>query len=150
MRSVPLDPHDADDGEVKGLWDRFMDRVGLGPLDECPDNESETVRRRKPVMLRFHHSKMNRICVWQGIDCIDNARQAADGLKLGYQQVVNLERAAPEVAARIVDFLNGVTYALDGYVEQVGDKVFLFTPANTIVEIENGQERRLEAPFQEN
>jgi cell division inhibitor SepF len=150
MRSVPLDPHDADDGEVRGLWDRFMDRVGLGPLEDGLEQEPDAGRRRKPVMLRFHHSKINRICVWQGIDCIDNARQAADGLKQGCQQVVNLERAAPEVAMRIIDFLNGVTYALDGYVEQVGEKVFLFTPANTIVEIEDGEGRRVEAPYQEN
>ena len=150
MRSVPVDPPGADDGEVRGLWDRFMDRVGLGPLEDGLDEEPETIRKRRPAMLRFHHSKVNRICIWTCIDSIDNARQAADGLKQGRQQVVNLERAAPEVAARIIDFLNGVTYALDGYVEQVGERVFLFTPANTIVEVENGKEHKVASPFVDN
>ena len=150
MRSVPTDPPEADDEATRGLWDRFMDRVGLGPVEDEPDREVDLGHRRKPVTLRFHHSKVNRVTVWLSIDSIDNARQAADGLKTGRQQVVNLERVAPEVASRIIDFLNGVTYALDGYVEQVGERVFLFTPANTIVEVENGKERRVESPFQEN
>jgi len=147
MRSVPAEEYD---GEQRSLWDRLMDRVGLGPLEGELEHEPEPVRRRRGVMLRFHHSKVNRVSVWLTVESIDNARQAADGLKEGRQQIVNLERAAPEVAARIIDFLNGVTYALDGYVEQVGEKVFMFTPANTVIEVENGSERKVLSPFQDN
>jgi cell division inhibitor SepF len=39
---------------------------------------------------------------------------------------------------RIVDFLNGVTYALDGTVERVGERVYMFVPANVTVEVDNG------------
>ena len=60
----------------------------------------------------------------------NDARVAADGLKDGQQQIVNLERSAPDMAERIVDLLSGVTYALDGSVDRIGDKVYLFAPAN--------------------
>jgi cell division inhibitor SepF len=72
----------------------------------------------------------------------NDARVAADGLKSGQQQVVNLERASADMAERIIDFLNGVTYALDGTVEKIGDKVYLFAPANVEVELDAGSEIR--------
>lgn len=147
MRSVPSEDFD---GDARSLWDRFMDRVGFGPFEEEPDQEMEPPRRRRAPVLRFHHSKVNRVGFWSTIDSVDTARPAADGLKEGRQQIVNLERASVEVAARIIDFLNGVTYALDGSVEQIGDKVFLFAPANTVVETEECGDRRPQAPYQEN
>ena len=63
---------------------------------------------------------------------------AADGLKGGEHQIVNLERATPQMGERIIDFLNGVCYALDGTVERVGEKVYMFVPANVPVEVDNG------------
>ena len=102
-------------------------------------------------MLRVHSSRINRVSVWLTVGSFENAQQAADGLKEGHQQIVNLEKAAPEVCSRVIDFLNGVTYALDGFVEKVGDKVFLFTPSNYVIEVENGAEgRRVQSPFREN
>ena len=68
----------------------------------------------------------------------DDAKAAADGLKSGEQQIVNLERATPQMTERIIDFLNGVCYALDGTVERIGDKVYMFVPANVIVEVDDG------------
>ena len=62
-----------------------------------------------------------------------DAQKAADRLKQGEPQIVNFERTAPEIAERLIDFLNGITYALDGFVEKVGERVFLFTPANVAI-----------------
>ena len=64
------------------------------------------------------------------------ARRAADGLKDGQQQIVNLEQTPVEMAERIIDFLNGATYALDGSVEKIGEQVYLFTPASVIIDVE--------------
>jgi cell division inhibitor SepF len=64
----------------------------------------------------------------------EDARLAADGLKDGRQQIVNLEKASPEMSERIIDFLNGVTYALNGFVEKIGDKIYLFAPSNVVIE----------------
>lgn len=59
-----------------------------------------------------------------------DAQKVADRLKLGEPQVVNFERTTEEMAERLLDFLNGVTYGLDGFVEKVGDRVYLFTPVH--------------------
>jgi len=62
-----------------------------------------------------------------------DAQLAAEDLKERRPVVVNLERADDDLARRVIDFISGVTYALNGFYERVGDKVFLFTPSNIII-----------------
>ncbi|MDX1931500.1 MAG: cell division protein SepF [Capsulimonadales bacterium] len=69
-----------------------------------------------------------------------DTQKVADRLKAGEPQVVNLEKTAPEVAERLVDFLNGVTYALDGYVEKVADQAYLFTPSHIAIHAESPEQ----------
>ena len=150
MRAAPLEDHDE---QPRGLWIRFKQKIGLGEEDYYEDGEffDDQPGRGGRAMLRVHSSKINRVSVWLTVKSFENAQQAADGLKDGHQQIVNLEKATPDLCARIIDFLNGVTYALDGFVEKVGEKVFLFTPSNYVIEVENDQNtRRVQSPFREN
>ncbi|MCE5200046.1 MAG: cell division protein SepF [Armatimonadota bacterium] len=149
MRAAPQEDYDE---QPRGLWGRFKERIGWGDYE---DDEIEFMDdmggKRKPTMVRVHSSKINHVSVWLSVQSFENAQQAADGLKEGHQQIVNLEKAAPEVCARVIDFLSGVIYALDGYIEKVGDKVYLFTPSNYIIEVENGgPSRKVQSPFHEN
>lgn len=146
MRTAPINDFDE---EHRGLWTRLKDRIGLGEYDEAED-EVEVSRKRRPITLKLSHARVSCVSVWQSIQSLDNAQQAADGLKEGRSQIVNLERASPEICARVIDFLNGVTYALDGYVEKVGDKVYLFTPSSVVIDVANGSERTVVNPFAEN
>jgi cell division inhibitor SepF len=60
---------------------------------------------------------------------------------------VNLEKADDDLARRVIDFISGVTYALNGFYERVGDKVFLFTPANIVIADEDEIEPGGKGPF---
>ena len=44
--------------------------------------------------------------------------------------VLNLEETNKDVARRLVDFLSGVTYALDGKIKKVAASTFIITPYN--------------------
>jgi cell division inhibitor SepF len=88
--------------------------------------------------LRLQTSRAGRVAVRLNAQVFEDAKLAADGLKAGEHQIVNLERATPQMAERIIDFLNGICYALDGTVERVGDKVYMFVPANVAVEVDSG------------
>ena len=150
MRAAPLEDYDE---QPRGLWGRFKDRMGWTDYED--EEEIEFVEdpggRRRATSLRVHSSRLNHVSVWLTVASFDNAQQAADGLKSGHQQIVNLEKASPEVCTRVIDFLSGVIYALNGFVEKVGDRVYLFTPANYVIEVENGDNgRRVQSPFQEN
>jgi len=141
---VKAAPLEGNDEQPRGLWGRFKDRIGWG-LDYDDEEEylDETGATRSiPPVLRVRPSRINHISVWLTIQSFENAQMAADGLKEGHQQIVNLERATPEVCTRVIDFLDGVIYALDGFVEKVGEKVYLFTPANYSIEVENADKGR--------
>ena len=145
MKAAPLDDYEE---QPRGFWSRLKERVGLGDYDDdLEDLLDDPGGTRRPVTLRLHPSKMHHVSVWKSIQSLENAQEAADGLKAGHQQIVNLEKASSEICGRVIDFLNGVTYALNGYVEKVGDRVYLFTPANYIIDVENGLDRDTKGPF---
>ena len=53
--------------------------------------------------------------------------------------VLNLEMLENDASQRIVDFLSGATFALDGHQQKIGEGVFIFTPKN--VNISSEQEK---------
>lgn len=144
MTTAPLDDYEE---QPRGFWTRIKERVGLGEYDEFEDMLDDPGGTQRPVTLRIHPSRMHHISVWKSIQSLDNAQEAADGLKAGHQQIVNLEKASPEICGRVIDFLNGVTYALNGYVEKIGDRVYLFTPANYQIDVENSNVSASRNPF---
>jgi cell division inhibitor SepF len=127
----------------RGLWSRVKDRVfgaDEAEYDEEAEGASPASDARRKAAIRLESSRGIRVAVRLNAVAFNDARMAADGLKGGQQQIVNLERATPQMAERIVDFLSGVTYALDGFVEKIADKVYLFAPANVQVELDGGAE----------
>lgn len=69
------------------------------------------------------------------LDCrrLEQAVQALEALRARHCLVLQLARAEPQEAQRIVDFMAGAVSALDGQVERLGDDAFLFSPAGVIV-----------------
>ena len=62
------------------------------------------------------------------------SQQIADYLKKRNAVVVNLKRVTPDQAKRIVDFLSGTLYAINGGLQKLGAGIFLCTPNNVNVE----------------
>lgn len=56
--------------------------------------------------------------------------QIADQLLNHRTVVLNLESASKEDARRLIDFLSGVAYAIDGHLSKVAAYTYLITPAN--------------------
>ena len=44
--------------------------------------------------------------------------------------VLNLESTNKEVSRRLLDFLSGVAYAIDGQIKRVANSTFIITPYN--------------------
>jgi cell division inhibitor SepF len=60
----------------------------------------------------------------------NDAQQIADRFKAQGPVIINLQGADTDLAKRVIDFASGLTYALDGSMQRVADKVFLLTPHN--------------------
>jgi cell division inhibitor SepF len=76
----------------------------------------------------------------------NDAQVIADKYKNDTPVILNLQQSDTELAKRLIDFASGLTYALDGGMQRVADKVFLLTPRNVEVSAEERQ-RLMEKGF---
>ena len=60
--------------------------------------------------------------------------------------IVNLEYVNKDVARRIVDFISGGVYALDGYIQKVSNSIFLVAPYNYDITSETREETKSKLP----
>ena len=60
-------------------------------------------------------------------------QEIAKYLKARKATVVNLHRLQKDQTKRVVDFLTGVIYAIEGDIQRIGPKIFLCTPRNISV-----------------
>ena len=60
----------------------------------------------------------------------DDAARAADELRRKKAVILNMENVDKTLSRRVVDFLSGSVYALDGSVKKVAQSTYLFTPHN--------------------
>jgi cell division inhibitor SepF len=66
----------------------------------------------------------------------NDAQQVADKFKDGIPVVLNLQSTDTELSKRLIDFASGLTYALDGGMQRIADKVFMLTPQNVEISAE--------------
>jgi cell division inhibitor SepF len=76
----------------------------------------------------------------------NDAQQTADKFKQGIPVILNLQSCEQDLSKRLIDFASGLTYALDGGMQRVADKVFLLTPRDVEVSAEE-RARLLERGF---
>ena len=91
-------------------------------MDTKPARETEN-------NVRYLNKEMSNMRVTvhlpEEFNCVE---KMASCLKSQESIAVNLENLDSETSVRVLDFLQGVTYALDGYVEKVSEQVFIFAP----------------------
>jgi cell division inhibitor SepF len=71
----------------------------------------------------------------------NDAQQVADKFREGIPVILNLQSSETDLSKRLIDFASGLTYALDGGMQRIADKVFMLTPRN--VEISAEERARL-------
>ncbi len=94
------------------------------------EDESETFdggKRNKVV--KIHTTAQLKLVVMQP-ESFEDAREIANHLKNKKPVVINLEAVERNAAQRIVDFLSGAVYALDGNIQKVANGIFLIAPYN--------------------
>ena len=71
----------------------------------------------------------------------NDAQDVADKFKDSIPVILNLQGTETDLSKRLIDFASGLTYALDGGMQRIADKVFLLTPRN--VELSSEERARL-------
>ena len=93
------------------------------------------------VVSSASHSGRQEVVLFRPVN-FNDASKAADDLRSRKVVVVNLENVDKAMARRVVDFLSGCAYSLDGSVKKIAQAAYLFCPSNLVV---NGDLESLQA-----
>ncbi|WP_031513474.1 cell division protein SepF [Desulfofalx alkaliphila] len=117
---------------------RFMDKMMgiIGLEEEIVDDEQEQKGvdnawqgKQKANIVSLHSQRQVQVVVVEP-STYDEVQGIADNLRNRCPVIVNLEKLDADLGRRIVDFLSGSTYALNGSMQKVGQNIFLFVPNN--------------------
>jgi len=149
---------------MSGLFDKVLNFVGWEEVEEEEEDivseKNKTEEIEKPIqfsssakrhqnqnkVVNIHSAAQFKVVVFEP-DTMDDAKDICDHLKGKKPIVVNLEKINKDDAQRILDFLSGSVYALDGNIQPVSKSIFLIAPNNVDIMGEFKDEARREGVF---
>lgn len=84
---------------------------------------------KRNKVVKIHTTAQLKLVVMSP-ESFEDARDIANHLKNKKPVVINLESVDRSVSQKIVDFLSGAVYALDGNIQKVSNGIFLIAPYN--------------------
>lgn len=111
---------EPEDGCVKGMEEQLQPPQLF---------QTGTSKKQQNKVVNIHSSSQFKVVVMQP-ENFDDARDICDHLKNKKPVVINLEDLQKECAQRIVDFLSGAVYSLDGEIQKVSSGIFIIAPSN--------------------
>ena len=99
--------------------------------DEEEEIEDKKLFGRRNKVVAMPQAQTNAIkMVISQPTTFEQSDEICSFLKEKKSVIVNLEYVNKDVARRIVDFISGGVYALDGYIQKVSNSIFLVAPSN--------------------
>jgi len=98
-------------------------------FDASPEPEPRSAARKDNKVMSIHTTTAVQV-VLSKPERFEQAAEIADHLREKRTVVMNLETTNKDVARRLVDFLSGVAYALDGKIKKVALATYIITPYN--------------------
>ena len=126
------------------LFNKMLNFVGWEAEEEEEEeildaNEEEREEYQKPQFMQarkqqgkvvnIHSQAQVKVVIMQP-ESMDDARDICDHLKNKKPVIINMEDLAKETAQRIIDFLSGSIYALEGNIQRVSASIFFIAPNN--------------------
>ena len=120
-----------------GLGDKLRDFI-TSPDEE---GELELTREEVAVISQYEQPRVDgAAAITDDTNIVlfeprkyDEGAEVAKHIKMKKACCVNLHRMPNEQRQRIIDFLSGVVFGLDGTVKKIGDNVILCSPRNLLV-----------------
>ena len=120
-------------GKIAGIFTREEED------DEIEAREPRRMARAADVRTVYKY----HVTIRRQIASFEDAITAAQGLKRGEQQVLNLTQTEPSLREKIKDFMCGVNFSQEGTWEEVGEHIYLVVPNNVFVEVAPASPRQM-------
>ncbi len=128
------------------FMNKFLNFIGLEEnideesMEEIPEEMQERQREeliepsfqtknKKGKVVNIHQSTYVKVVVYQALT-YDDTQNIIDNLKSRKPIIVNLDSLEQDLAQRVLDFLSGSVYALDGTIQKVSRRIFVLVPSN--------------------
>jgi cell division inhibitor SepF len=129
------------------FMNKFLNFIGLEeniidePMEETAEQDGSKPKRdelieptfqtrnRKGKVVNIHQSTYVKVVVYQALT-YDDTQNIIDNLKIRKPVIVNLDSLETELAQRVLDFMSGAVYALDGTIQKVSRSIFVLVPSN--------------------
>lgn len=118
--------------ENEEITDELQDDIKEESYQQPKYQQSFSKKSQQNKVVNIHANNQFKVVIMQP-ETFDDARDICDHLKSKKPVVVNLESISKETAQRIVDFLSGAVYGLDGDIQKVSAGIFLVAPNNVDV-----------------
>ncbi|AUS96185.1 cell division protein SepF [Clostridium thermosuccinogenes] len=86
-------------------------------------------KRQQGKVVNIHSASQFKVVIIQP-ESFDDAQDICEHLKSKKPVVINLENMDKDNAQRVIDFLSGSVYALDGSIQKVSNGIFIIAPNN--------------------
>lgn len=130
----------------------FFDTLGFGKKEPA----AQPASRPRPVMPRSQRPLRERTVNFGGSDTqvilfnpksFEEAGDLVGYLQMGRSLVMTLEGQPTDRARRLLDFISGITFAMDGKVTPVAGKTYFITPQNVDLVAPQGEQPESDGQF---
>lgn len=122
----------------KNIFNKILYFLGIedeahqDSVDEREDNSpylSRSEIKTKNRVINIHQTAKNKMIIFKP-SSFEEVEEICDEVKNRRAAIVNLEKLDKEGAKRVLDFMSGSIYALNGTVKKAGPGIFIFAPDN--------------------
>lgn len=114
--------------------DEIMDEEYTSSQEEESQAPINPVNHDNVVSINSSIGKSKSQIVLYEPRVYSDAKDVAQNLLQNKAVVINFSRMEDSSARRIVDFITGTVYALNGEIQRIGDKIFLATPPKFVTD----------------
>lgn len=106
----------------------------VAPASTTTNNSAFRAARPGGYNTVAQRSTAMRVVIIEPVDYEKDSENIANQLRDMRPVVINFEQTDAHHAARIIDFVSGATYALDGTFRKIGEKIYICVPSNVTVD----------------
>lgn len=126
----------TDDVDDDMYDDAYGESEEVAQVEESPQQVASTSSSFRPARSKTNYGVQSTNMQMLVVEptCYDGVEKMADALRQLRPVVINFENTDSHDAARIVDFISGAAYALDGKIEKIGKDIFLCVPKTVSID----------------
>lgn len=136
-----------------GFFNKVLYFMGIGDnIDDEQDEQEDAVSARPQIepitslkknnVVNLHSASLPMKVVVVEPSSYDEVQDICNNLKSKKPIIINFENIDKDVARRMVDFISGAVFALDGTIQKVSNGIVVVAPSNVDIlgNLKNGKE----------